>query len=51
MRATTSLAELWRDQNRPAEAKALLEPAYGWFMEGRDSRDLRQAKPLLESLA
>jgi predicted ATPase len=51
LRAAISLAALWQTQNRSAEARALLEPAYGWFTEGRDSRDLRQAKRLLESLA
>ena len=49
LRATNALAELWRDQGRSDEDRVLLEPIYEWFTEGRDSRDLQQAKRLLES--
>jgi class 3 adenylate cyclase/predicted ATPase len=51
LRAATSLARLWRDQGKPAEAHALLAPVYGWFTEGFDTADLKEAKALLEELA
>jgi predicted ATPase len=51
LRATASLARLWRDQGKPAEAHALLAPVYGWFTEGFDTADLKEAKALLEQLA
>jgi predicted ATPase len=51
LRAATSLARLWRDQGRRAEAHDLLAPVYGWFTEGFDARDLKEAKALLEELA
>ena len=47
LRAATSLARLWRDQDKRAEACDLLAPVYGWFTEGFDTPDLRQAKALL----
>jgi predicted ATPase len=50
LRAATSLARLWRDQGKPAEARALLAPVYGWFTEGFDTLDLKEAKGLLEEL-
>ncbi len=50
LRATTSLARLWRDQGKRAEAHDLLAPVYGWFTEGFDTLDLREAKALLEEL-
>ncbi len=50
LRAATSLARLWRDQGRRAEAHDLLAPVYGWFTEGFDTRDLREAKALLDAL-
>jgi tetratricopeptide (TPR) repeat protein len=50
LRAATSLARLWRDQGKRAEARALLAPVYGWFTEGFDTRDLIDAKALLEDL-
>jgi predicted ATPase len=50
LRAAMSLARLWRDQGRSAEACDLLAPVYGWFTEGFDTSDLKQAKTLLESL-
>jgi predicted ATPase/class 3 adenylate cyclase len=51
LRAATSLARLWRDQGRPAEAREVLAPVYDWFTEGFDTADLRDAKALLEELA
>ncbi len=51
LRAATSLARLWRDQGKPAEARELLAPVYGWFTEGFDTADLKDAKALLEDLA
>ena len=50
LRAATSLARLWRDQGKSAEAHALLAPIYDWFTEGFDTADLRDAKALLEEL-
>ena len=51
LRAATSLARLWRDVGRRAEAHDLLAPVYGWFTEGFDTLDLKQAKALLGELA
>jgi predicted ATPase len=51
LRAATSLARLWRDQGKVREARELLAPVYGWFTEGFDTRDLKEAKALLEELA
>jgi class 3 adenylate cyclase/predicted ATPase len=51
LRAATSLARLWRDQGRRAEAHDLLAPVYGWFTEGFDTLDLKEAKGLLQELA
>ena len=51
LRAATSLARLWGEQGRPAKARELLVPAYGWFTEGFDTADLKNAKTLLEELA
>ena len=50
LRATTSLARLWGARNRRAEARALLAPICGWFAEGLETKDLREAKELLEQL-
>ena len=49
-RATTSLARLWAGQDKRAEASGLLAPVYGWFTEGFDSSDLRDAKAMLNEL-
>ena len=46
-----SLAHLWRDQGKAQQARELLAPGYGWFTEGFDTRDLEEAKALLEQLA
>jgi predicted ATPase len=51
LRAAMSLARLWRDQGKVREARELLAPVYGWFTEGFDTRDLKDAKVLLEELA
>ena len=51
LRAAMSLARLWRDQGKPQQARELLAPIYGWFTEGFDTRDLKEAKALLEELA
>ena len=45
-----SLARLWRSQATVQQARELLAPVYGWFTEGFDTRDLIQAKVLLEEL-
>jgi predicted ATPase len=50
LRAAASLARLRRDQGRRAEARDLLAPVYGWFTEGVDTPDLKEAKALLDDL-
>jgi predicted ATPase len=50
LRAAMSLARLWRDQGKVQQARELLAPVYGWFTEGFDTRDLKQAKALLNEL-
>ncbi len=51
LRATASLARLWRDQGKCAEARDLLRPIYNWFTEGFDTPDLKDAKALSDELA
>jgi len=51
LRASTSLARLWRDQGKRTEARDLLAPIYGWFTEGLDTPDLKEAKALLDALS
>ncbi len=51
LRAAMSIARLWRDQGKPQQARELLAPVYGWFTEGFDTLDLREAKALLKALA
>jgi predicted ATPase len=51
LRAATSLARLWRDQGKPEHAHELLALIYGWFTEGFDTADLKDAKELLDELA
>jgi predicted ATPase len=51
LRAAMSLARLWHDQGKPQLARELLAPVYGWFTEGFDTLDLKEAKALLEELA
>jgi len=50
LRAAMSLARLWRDQGNRDEARDLLTPVYGWFTEGFDTLDLKEAKALLDAL-
>lgn len=50
LRAGASLARLWRDRGQWAEARDLLAPVYGWFTEGFDTPDLREARALLDAL-
>ena len=51
LRAAISMARLWRDQGKSQQARELLAPVYGWFTEGFDTRDLKDAKALLDELA
>ena len=51
LRAVTSLARLWRDQGKRDAARGLLAPIYGWFAEGFDTLDLKEAKALLDGRA
>jgi len=50
LRAAASLARIWGEQGRRAEAHKLLAPIYGWFTEGFDTPDLKEAKRLLDEL-
>ncbi len=51
LRAVTSLARLWQQQGKQREAHQLLAEVYAWFTEGFDTRDLQEAKALLEELS
>jgi predicted ATPase len=51
LRAAMSMARLWRDQGKRDEARDLLAPVYGWFTEGFDTLDLKEAKNLLDELS
>jgi predicted ATPase len=51
LRAAMSMARLWHDQDKIDEARDLLAPIYGWFTEGFDTRDLKEAKVLLDGLS
>ena len=51
IRAAMSMARLWRGQGKGDEARDLLAPVYGWFTEGFDTLDLKEAKALLDELA
>jgi predicted ATPase len=50
LRAATSLARVWRDQGKVREARELLALVYGWFTEGFGTRDLKEAKAVLDEL-
>jgi len=50
LRAATSMARLWRDQGKRQQAYDLLTPVYGWFTEGFDTLDLKEAMALLGEL-
>jgi predicted ATPase len=51
LRAAMSMTRLWRDQGKPQQARELLAPVYGWFTEGFDTRDLKEAKALLDAVS
>ena len=51
LRATVSLARLWQRQGKKAEAHRILSEVYNWFTEGFDTKDLQEAKVLIEELA
>jgi predicted ATPase len=51
LRAATSLAKLWQSQGKREEARQILGDVYGWFTEGFDTADLKEAKALLDELA
>ena len=51
LRAATRLSRLWHSQGKTTEARDLLAPIYGWFTEGFDTADLREAKELLDKLS
>jgi predicted ATPase len=51
LRATNSLAKLWRRQGKTAEAQRMLAAIYGWFTEGFEAPDLKDAKDLLDELS
>ena len=51
LRASMSFARLWRSQGKSQQARELLAPVYGWFSEGFDTLDLKEAKALLDELA
>jgi class 3 adenylate cyclase/predicted ATPase len=50
LRAAMSMARLWHDQGMQEKARALIAPIYGWFTEGFDTHDLKQAKALLDGM-
>jgi predicted ATPase len=50
LRTATSLARLWQSQGKREEAYDLLAPVYNWFTEGFDTKDLKEAKVLLQDL-
>jgi predicted ATPase len=51
LRAATSLARLWQQQGKKKEAHTLLSEVYNWFTEGFETKDLQEAKALLEELS
>jgi predicted ATPase len=51
LRTSTSLARLWQSQGKRQDAYELLAPVYDWFTEGFDTKDLQEAKSLLDELA
>ena len=50
LEAALDLARLWRDRGKRADARDLVAPVYGWFTEGFDTKDLKEAKALLDDL-
>jgi predicted ATPase len=51
VRVATGLARLWQSQGKRQAAHDLLQPVYGWFTEGFDTADLKDAKALLDELS
>jgi len=51
LRATVSLSRLWQKQGKKEEARNILSEIYGWFTEGFDTGDLKEAKAILEELS
>jgi predicted ATPase len=51
LRTATSLARLWRDEDKRQNARNLLAPVYDWFTEGFDTPDLKEAKALLDQIS
>jgi predicted ATPase len=51
LRAAMSMARLWRDQGKVQQARELLAPVYGWFTEGFDTLDLKEARAFIDGLA
>jgi len=51
LRVVMSLSRLWRQQGKKEEARRMLEEIYGWFTEGFDTADLREAQALLQELS
>jgi predicted ATPase len=51
LRTATSLARLWQQQGKQEEAHRMLSEIYGWFAEGFDTKDLQEAKALIEELS
>ena len=51
LRAVMSMCRLWQGQGKRAEARRMLQEIYGWFTEGFDTADLKEAKALLETLS
>jgi predicted ATPase len=51
LRATMSLSRLWQQQSKKEEARQMLAEIYPWFTEGFDTKDLKEAKALLQELA
>jgi predicted ATPase len=51
LRASMSMARLWRDQGKPQQARNLLAPVYSWVTEGFDTLDFKEAEALLDELA
>jgi predicted ATPase len=51
LRAATSLARLWQQQGKQQEAHEMLADIYGWFTEGFDTKDLQEARALIEELS
>jgi predicted ATPase len=51
LRSATSLGRLWQHQGKPRDARRIVSDVYGWFTEGLDTKDLQEAKALLDQLS